>query len=492
MLKSSLIEILKTFDKTELSKFEDFINSPYHNKNTNAQRLYSALKKYYPEFKSAELEKEIVWLKLFPGKDYNYGTMKNLIHELSKLAVKFIVLEEFDKNTPEKDLTLMKTLSSRNTPKLFSVRLNELERKYSADSFKKDNFHVNDFYSAYSKIYWLKIFFYNTNQIGSFSEKDVLKGSAMFIYSFLIYLIKHYNNITAVSYDLNYNTDKNLIAVLLKEISPGIIDKLLKIAESDSGRDYKILNVFRNMSETFLNRENEQCYLKFKSSLIENIDIFSREDSKDLFICLSNILMNLNVSNIDYGKERLEIMNAMIKGNIFSNPDGTIAFIDFQVYLWLAFYANEFDAVEKFTKKFINKIAEENSEYAGNVSKALLLFGKGSYEEVLAVISQTEYLDFMSKVNLKKLKIMCLYELNDYERFENEYKSLYHFLKNNKSLSPAARNGMNTLFDRINRLFKLRLNYKPYELALLKKELSLESSDKSSWLNKKIFEFEVK
>ena len=87
---------------------------------------------------------------------------------------------------------------------------------------------------------------------------------------------------------------------------------------------------------------------------------------------------------------------------------------------------------------------------------------------------------------------MCLYELNDYDNFENENKSLYHFLKNNKSLSPAARNGIKNLFDKINRMFKLKMKFNSYDSEKLLKEISLESINKSSWLNKKIMEFEKK
>lgn len=484
--------MLRTFDKAEYLKFEDFIKSPYHNKNSNVIKLYSVIKKYSPDFISEELDKEIVWKKIFPEKEYNYGTMKNLIHELSKLGMKFIMLEEFEKNKIEKDLTLMNALSSKNIVKLFSVKLNELERRYSMDSFKDEDFHVNDFYSAYSKISWMKIFFYNTNAINSFSEKDVLNGSAMFIYSFLIYLIKHYNNILAISFDLNFSTEKNLIAVFLNEISPEFIENLLKIVKVNSEKDHKILTVFGNMANTFLNKGSVENYMEFKTSLIENIDIFPKVDLQDLFYCLSNSLMNLNVEKIDFGKERLEVYNAMIKSNIILKPDGTIAFIDFQVYLWLAFFANEFDTIEKFKEKFIKKIAPENSEYARKFCEALSLFGKGRYDEVLSIISSTEYLGFISKVNTKKLKVMCLYELNDYDNFENENKSLYHFLKNNKSLSPAARNGIKNLFDKINRMFKLKMKFNSYDSEKLLKEISLESINKSSWLNKKIMEFEKK
>ena len=48
MLKSSAVEILRTFTKEEYHKFEDFLASPYHNKNTGVIKLFMALKKYTP------------------------------------------------------------------------------------------------------------------------------------------------------------------------------------------------------------------------------------------------------------------------------------------------------------------------------------------------------------------------------------------------------------------------------------------------------------
>ena len=61
MLKSSLLEILRTFSKEELKKFEDFVRSPYFNKKEKLVKLFLAIKKYAPEFADANLDKEKVW-----------------------------------------------------------------------------------------------------------------------------------------------------------------------------------------------------------------------------------------------------------------------------------------------------------------------------------------------------------------------------------------------------------------------------------------------
>ena len=489
MLKSSLLEIFRTFSKDEFLKFEDFINSPYHNKNSNTIRLYSTIKKYSPEYFSEELNKEIVWKILFPEKDYNYGTMKNLIHELSKLAMKFIVLEEFEENILEKDNILMNCLNERNIPKLFNVKMNELERQYAKDSFKKDYFYVNDFYSTFSKINWIKIYHNRANNLNAVTEKDLINSSATFIYSFLIYLFKYYNNVLTDSLNQNFSMERNILPVFLKEISPKIIEKLLAVVKDNSVRDYNILNVFWKMSRSQLNNQNIEYFLDFKKTLNDNISILSKWDAKDLFNLMGNSLNNLDPSKINTERELFDLTNSMLSNGIIFNRDGTITTSDFILYNWRAFNAGEYAAIKKFTDKYLNKIPKDSMDYSEKVSLAFLLFGEGKYEEVLEIITSLQHPNFILKVRMKHLKAKCLYELSDHVTFDNEYKSMYHFLKNNKSLSSKVKNDTKYLFDMIKNMLKLKEKFSSFESDKLKKEFSMGSMNKNSWLNIKINEF---
>jgi hypothetical protein len=486
MLKSSLIEIIRTFGNEEFLKFEDFIKSPYHNKNSNAIKLYLEIKKYSPDFESKELDKEIVWKELFPEKVYNYGTVKNLIHELSKLAMKFIVLEEFEENILERDNILMNCLNERNITKLFNVKMNELERQYSKESFKKDYFFINDFYSAYSKINWIKIYHNRANNLNAVTEKDLINSSATFVYSFLIYLFKYYNNVMTDSVNQNFSMDKNILPVFLKEISPEIIEKLLAVVKDNSERDYKILNVFWKMSRSQLNNQNIEYFLDFKKALNDNINILSKWDAKDLFNLMGNSLNNIDASKINTERELFELTNSMLSNGIIFNRDGTITTSDFILYNWRAFNAGEYETIKKFTDKYLNKIPKDSMEYSEKVSLAFLLFGEGKFEEVLEIITSLQHPNFILKVRMKHLKAKCLYELNDFVTFDSEYKSIYHFLKNNRSLSMKIKTDTKYLFDNIKRMLKLKEKFSSYEYDKLKNEIAECSFNKNSWLNIKI------
>ena len=128
MLKSSAIEIMRTFTKEDLAKFEDFVKSPFHNKKSNVVKLFLEVKKFYPKFDDKKLLKEDLWKKVFPKKDYNYGIMKNLIHDLTKLAESYLSHSHFISGLSY-DRHLIKELYRRNSYDAFLSKLEKFERK---------------------------------------------------------------------------------------------------------------------------------------------------------------------------------------------------------------------------------------------------------------------------------------------------------------------------------------------------------------------------
>src|SRR5258706_12075729 len=118
MLKSSLFEIIRTFSKEDLIKFDDFVKSPYHNRNSNVVKLFMAIKKFAPDFKDPKLSKEEVWKKIFPAKEYNYGIMKNLIHDLNKLSLKFLQLQNYLAKEFDSDINLLEQFKLRGLKSL--------------------------------------------------------------------------------------------------------------------------------------------------------------------------------------------------------------------------------------------------------------------------------------------------------------------------------------------------------------------------------------
>ena len=59
--------MLRTCSVRELKRFEEFVLSPFHNKNENVIKLLEAIRKFYPEFEESHLQWEKIFKKVVPN-----------------------------------------------------------------------------------------------------------------------------------------------------------------------------------------------------------------------------------------------------------------------------------------------------------------------------------------------------------------------------------------------------------------------------------------
>jgi hypothetical protein len=127
MQSSKFIEILKTFNPAEFKRFGLMIRSPYFNSEKVLITLFDQLKKHYPEFSSKTLDREKVFLKLYPAKKYNDALMRNVFSDMLKLCEEFLLFEKYRSNEFRSRIELMDEYSSRGLMKLYEKTLQKAE-----------------------------------------------------------------------------------------------------------------------------------------------------------------------------------------------------------------------------------------------------------------------------------------------------------------------------------------------------------------------------
>ncbi len=137
---------MKSFSKDEVIQFDEFLRSPFYNKKPNAVKFFEVLKKHAPDFKEESIQKENIWKQLYPGKKYNWGVLKNLIFDLTKLSEKFIEVMLYEDNITKKNFLYLDALSNRKIHNKFFLEYNSMLRK-----FEKSKFHQN-YYSDIRKL----------------------------------------------------------------------------------------------------------------------------------------------------------------------------------------------------------------------------------------------------------------------------------------------------------------------------------------------------
>ncbi len=114
MHKSKLVRTLSILTAEEMKQLLPFLQSPYFNTNSNIVKLYKVLRRYYPDFVSPKLAKEVVFKKLYPDKEYAHQQLLNLMSEFYALLEKYIVVLQLEKKELAQKKLLVEAYSERS------------------------------------------------------------------------------------------------------------------------------------------------------------------------------------------------------------------------------------------------------------------------------------------------------------------------------------------------------------------------------------------
>src|SRR5688572_9394516 len=118
MNNSSLLLLLKKFDKQQLKDFNNFLKSPFFNTNKALVSLFEYIRKQSPEYKPDKLEKKYINKKIFGKTEYNDGFFRVLMSNLQTLAEEYLAYKGFTRDNLIKKTYLLGELSNLGERKL--------------------------------------------------------------------------------------------------------------------------------------------------------------------------------------------------------------------------------------------------------------------------------------------------------------------------------------------------------------------------------------
>ncbi len=484
LANNNLTRLLKALSDDELKRFEKFLDSPYHNTIANVRKLFRELRKHAPEFSGESFSRENIWKCTFPGKEFNYGVLKNLLHELTVLCQKFLVAESVEVNKDLKEKLLIEQLIVRNAGNLSAKKQREFWKKFNSGIRPESNQSLQEYYFYASEIFWKKTFFNKTNHLKIPGESEYFLGTTYSTIAFFILICNEYNNAVADSSASSIMLEKQTPVMIARALNSGFMDEILKELRIHSVKDYRILDTYVALNKAQIHAGDSELFYEFRSRLIENATLFSKSDLKDLYNNLSSLLTFLNGYEVNIGDEMLNNFDLMSRFGILTDHNGRLGSMYYYYYLVCAFRNLKFKRVEEIADKYLS-VTEGDA--AGNPEKftsALIAFGKCEYDQALSRISQMKqparFIDFF----IREFRACCFYELDAEEYFEREYTSLHSLRKDYELQFPKLTNELKFHFKAVRDLFKLRKQFD----VVLQKEMSASLKKSRVWITTKLLE----
>jgi len=489
MHKSSLLEIIRTLTPKELIKFEDFVNSPYFNKNKNVINLFIEIKKYAPEFNDENLEKEKVWQKLFPGKNYNYGIMKNIIHDLSKLSESFLTQEIYNNKELQRNLDFLESIFDRNIKKYFEIKYETIEKSFKNNFEKKKIKFTGEYYYQQKILTDFYESFLHNNSTQTKNKISIIPSSEYLIYAFLIESFKMFHKVIGHSLQYNHPLNENILYNFLVKLDEDkIIQEVLKYTKDKQSESYLILKCYYNMFRALRLNDNFENFKEFKDSISLLTNILPKFEIRDLYFTSMTCLTNLKITLKDFSKEYFEVILLCNNNKVLVNEDGTISPHLFLSIVNMACSRMELTFIENFISEHTPKLPDDFREGHYNYAMATLNFAKKNFNESLEYLAKIKNEGMRMKYHTKNMQLDIFYELDDRESFEYAFDSLKHFSRKNKLSNESRILVLIKYCGYLKAMFKLKDKFNSFEFDSLKKEIELNKVGNKAWLLRKLDE----
>jgi len=478
-VKSSVIKLLQTFSKQELSEFEIFLDSPYFNTNKNLQRLLSLTLKFLIDNESDILTKEKLWKEMFPAKIYSDGIMRNLLYELNKCAENYLRHKNFSKNF-EYDKALLNELFERNHFGVLEKKLDLFEKKINTLVNKDENY-------LYNKIYIVE---FRTNILKDKSLLETYRYGQSKLQLELFLLSFSVSELSLFIEEQRANVKHN----------SKLLESLLGIFENkinDFGNN-PLIQIYLLLCLAFVKPGYENC-IKAKKIFEKNYNAFDVVDKKNIYSVFQTIFLKyFDAGILTTLNEVKELYIEMINDkDVLEFRSGKISLNLFRNILSTFLTTNEFELAKSFIENYMENADTQNLSHLREYSLAHLYFSEGDYRKVLEICNKIDYNNFFEsvadnfyyKIDIKRLIIKSFFEMGDWEGAIYMIDSAKHFITNSNSINSHTRESYLTFLKLTEELIRKSDIKNKSEIELIKyRILKMPAFGNKKWLQEKIEE----
>ncbi len=480
MYNSSLLDILRVLDSSEMRALDKFLRSPYFNDGRNAERLYGLFQYIYPLISkpdSPKLAKAVVYPHLFGKEAVVKGKLEKLMSELLRLVRQFLVQEEWPKKdlSVEQYLVLTKFFQERRLDRFFHQTIEKLRRELRKAAPDKD-VYLQQFQTerAFSD--------YNSLRIGREYDLDISPAAGHLNRFFVLTHLEYYvAQLTRQRFSKGKSSTALFIPEIIQTIAQGHFDDCPLIM-----LHYHLYYMLQRDDET------RQHYQAFQLLLTEVKDQISREKLIQMHTHSRNYcIILLSEGQQSYLEELFRLYREHLhEGTLYYDGKlrpGTIKNI---VQTGLQLGAHEW-AID-FLRQHRNRIAATMApEEVYQFNLAVCYFYQKALDKALDCLAPA-YEDIYYGMAARRLEIKIFYEQQSVllDAKMDAFKALI-YRQSQKRLSNKQKAWNNHFIDLLRQIIHPKTLHNPKRILKLKDKInSFTYIFEKKWLLEKLAELE--
>ncbi|MBP9097077.1 MAG: hypothetical protein KBG21_10740 [Ignavibacteria bacterium] len=469
MLTPNSIEILKALSKEEFKRFGDFVKSPYFNSVEVLGKIFDEIAKVYPDFESTRLSYKKISQKIYPGKEFNEQTIRNLYSKFGNLLKKFIAMENVINDEDVINMNLAEGMSKR---KLFEYS-NKLIEKFRREKEENKMFGFWDFYFKFRIEH---LFYHNLNLLHKPNTPEFYKAMNDKTENLIALFLKAYYVFTE-GQGILHNLYKGYeMSPMVKSFYSSLnSDLFFNTSEIKNHKYYSYLRMHYLTSKYQNSDLPEEEFRDLFDTFKNNIDSFVKVDKINYFTSIDAlILTKLIPKDKKYYNKLFESAKLYCEQNLYPDDSiGPIEILHFRNYFTVALLLKEFGWAEKFVREYTNYLKPELVENELNYSMAILSFKNNKFEDSLSYFNKMVITDIMEKMNMRIYTLMNYIELKAHEPAISMVQALKQFSKESKEIPHLKVDSLRNSIRFLDEIVKAEANNKKIERHIYDEAMSV-------------------
>ncbi len=470
MFQNKSIIILKTLTPQELRQFDDYLRSPFFNKNQIVIQAFETLKAMYPAFENLNLERTKLFKLIYDDEQFDEQKLRYLMTDLTKHLEEYLCYKAIADEQLFKYHLLLLTYRNRKLDKPFSNTL-KLAEKFLHDQQRRDVSH-----SFYEYLIEEDKYRFASDRREHLHETNLQK---------VVDNLDKYYILNKMRYCAEIINNKNVVAINYKLF---LYEEIMNHIRHNPLDYVPAAKIYYNIILTLTDAENKIHYTTLLQLLQEHHNLFSKDEIFDMYVYAKNYcIRKINHGDTEYIKELFDLYNVMLKERIIFK-DNQLSQFDYKNIVYLGLRSDEFEWVKNFIVKYNENLDAGIRNNAYTYNMAYYHFFQKNYDEVLTLLSSVEFTDFYYHLDSKSLLLKTYFELEETEALFSLIEAFKVYIKRNSLIPPYQKTIYSNLIKFVSKLYKWKLNpNKNIDVLLTEIENTKQIAD-ILWLRKKIEE----
>lgn len=411
MKGSRLNEMLSSLSKEEFTDLNEYLHSPYLNKNKQIILFYYFLsaKQVHPDY--SLIHRKEVFEYVYKGQEFNLDKYLKLCSDFVKALEYFLICELRSDRVLMNKRRLLEISGSRNLSKTFSKYSGELNLKFNSEFNKDLDFYLTEYECKVESVMY------------NFSSKNFDLEKALLEINEIINIVIVHSKLELMIKLLHITERKNKIWFDKETLGFAERNKnTLKLRHPMIYLRYLILKM--------LSDSDAVVYKQIKSFVSKNENKFSKDNLRYVYDKMITFC-DLNGTD-EFKSEEFKIIKSLDKNSLIACGNDNIDYTYFLKVVDTSLSENDSYWAESFIGRYNDKLVPEFRQSSLNLAMASILIYRHKYKEALDYVSKIDFINDFFYLSSKSMSLIIFYELNDIQSVNYILDAFRAYLNRNR------------------------------------------------------------